>query len=174
MTRSGVTLAGGLRARVAREAAGVVVCALAAGLVLATILPSVTAQARLTIDSYYGFDRTYNSALRLVRVDMGLKVTEKDDKTGYFVFDYKSTDTGNKVSSGSFEFVRSSESDGPVRVVLQLPQMPQYEEQVLIDAFVHKLRQEYGDPPERLKPKAPPPAPPPGDGGPDGGDAEAP
>ena len=174
MTRSGVTLAGGLRARVAREAAGVVVCALAAGLVLATILPSVTAQARLTIDSYYGFDRTYNSALRLVRVDMGLKVTEKDDKTGYFVFDYKSTDTGNKVSSGSFEFVRSSESDGPV-----LRRPPASTDAAIRRAGAHRRvrsqrRQEYGDPPERLKPKAPPPAPPPGDGGPDGGDAEAP
>jgi hypothetical protein len=173
MTRSGATLAGGLRTRVARQAAAFVVCALAVGVALATILPSATADARSTIDSYYGFDRTYNSALRLVRVDMGLKVTEKDDKTGYFVFDYKSTDTGNKVSSGSFEFIRSSESDGPIRVVLQLPQMPQYEEQVLINAYVRKLRQEYGDPPERPKPKAPPP-PPAGDGGPDSGDAEAP
>jgi hypothetical protein len=173
MTRSGATLAGGLRTRVARQAAAFVVCALGVGVALATILPSATADARSTIDSYYGFDRTYNSALRLVRVDMGLKVTEKDDKTGYFVFDYKSTDTGNKVSSGSFEFIRSSESDGPIRVVLQLPQMPQYEEQVLINAYVRKLRQEYGDPPERPKPKAPPP-PPAGDGGPDSGDAEAP
>ena len=54
----------------------------------------------------------------------------------------------------------------PVRVVIQLPQMPRYHEQVLLDSLVRKMRQEYGDPPDR--PKTPPP-PPAIDGG---GDAE--
>jgi hypothetical protein len=133
------------------------------------------AEARSTLDSGYGFDRTYNTTLRFVRIDMGLKITEKDDKTGYIVFDYKSPDTGSKVSSGSIEFIRSSASDGSVRVVLQLAQMPQYEEQVFMSALVRKLRQEYGDPPER--PKAPPPSPspsPPSDAGADGAADAAP
>ena len=42
-------------------------------------------------------------------------------------------------------------------VVAQLPQMPRYHEQALLDSLAKKLRQEYGDPPAALK-KAPPDA----------------
>jgi hypothetical protein len=136
----------------------------------AIALASSWAEARSSFDSAYGFDRTYNAALRLVRIDLGLKVTEKDDQSGYLVFDYKSVDTGNKVSSGSMEFIRPHEPEGPVRVVVQLPQMPRYHEQVLVDALVRKMHQDYGEPPDHPKP---PPARPQGDAGADA-DAEAP
>jgi hypothetical protein len=132
---------------------------------LAIVLSTPVADARSSFDSAYGFDRTYNAALRLVRIDMGFKVTEKDDQSGYLMFEYRGSDTGPKATSGSMEFVRSREADGPVRVVIQLPQMPRYHEQVLLDSLVRKMRQEYGDPPDR--PKAPP-APPVVDGGGDG------
>jgi hypothetical protein len=148
------------------------VCGALVGLVSAALIAlAQPADARSTFDSAYGFDRTYNAALRLVRVDMGLKITEKDDKSGYFVFDYSSPESGNKVSSGSIQFVRSPEADAPIRVVVQLPAMPRSHEQVLVDSLVRKMRQDYGDPPER--PKQPVPAQPPGEGGTDGGeDAE--
>jgi hypothetical protein len=152
MTGSGARLGGGVW--------GLLAVALAVVLAVA-VLPTSSADARSTLESSYGFDRTYNCALRLIRIDLGLKITEKDDKTGYIVFDYKSTDTGNKTSSGSIEFIRSATSEGPVGVVLQLPQMPQYEEQVLVNALWRKLRQEYGDPPQRPKTPPPPPQPPP-------------
>ncbi len=149
--------------------------ALLCGLMLivlpAVALVSLPAEASSTFDSAYGYERTYNAALRLVRVDMGLKVTEKDDQSGYLVFDYKSTDTGNKVSSGSIEFIRPRESDGPVKVIVQLPAMPRYHEQVLVDSLVRKMRQEYGEPPERKPPRPAQPAPP-GDAG-DGGEPDA-
>ena len=140
------------------------------GLLTAALLALAwPAEARSTFDSAYGFDRTYNAALRLVHLDLGLKITEKDDKSGYFVFDYRSTDTGNKVSSGSIEFVRTADPAAPVRVVVQLPQMPRYHEQVLVDALARKLREDYGDPPAPPKPTATPPA----DAGADGSeDAE--
>jgi hypothetical protein len=142
------------------------------GLTMAAILPSPPAQARSAFESSYGFERTYNAALRLVRIDMGLKITEKDDKTGYLVFDYKAADMGNKISSGSIEFIRSKDSDGPVEVVVQLPQLPLSHERVLVDSLVRKMRQDYGDPPERPKP-APIQEKPAGDAGPDV-DAEVP
>ncbi|MFO0670455.1 MAG: hypothetical protein U0235_12640 [Polyangiaceae bacterium] len=37
---------------------------------------------------------------------MGLKVVEKDDAAGYLLFEYKSPESGTKVSSGSVELVR--------------------------------------------------------------------
>jgi hypothetical protein len=151
--------------RLSRAKLGITVAGLALPVTLAVMLASLSADARSAFDSGYGFERTYNAALRLVRIDLGLKVTEKDDRSGYIVFDYKSFDTGNKVSSGSMEFIRPPESDGPIRVVVQLPQMPRSHEQVLVDALVRKMRQDYGEPPDRPKQA---PAQPPSDAGTDG------
>lgn len=126
--------------------------ALAAGLGLAVaagiVCSSPEATAKASYESAYGYDRTWNAALRLVRVDMGLKVVEKDEGQGYLLFEYKSSESGSKPTSGSLELIRGRD-DGPVRVVVQLPQMPRYHEQVLVDALARKLRQEYGEPPAR-------------------------
>jgi hypothetical protein len=132
---------------------------------LAVVLSTPIADARSSFDSAYGFDRTYNAALRLVRIDMGFKVLEKDDQSGYIMFEYRGSDTGPKATNGSMEFIRPHEAGGPVGVVIQLPQMPRYHEQVLLDSLVRKMKQEYGDPPE--PPRAAPP-PPPVDAGADG------
>lgn len=124
-------------------------------------LPSAPANAKSAYDSAYGFDRTWNAGLRLVRVDLGLKVTEKDDSNGYLLFDYKSPESGQKAVPGSMEFIKGK--DGAVRVVVQIAAMPGYHEQVLVDSLSRKLRAEYGDPP-----KKPPLPSPPKDAGPDG------
>jgi hypothetical protein len=119
---------------------------------LLVLAPASPASAKSAYDSAYGFDRTWNAGLRLVRVDLGLKVTEKDDANGYLLFDYKSPESGQKPVPGSMEFIKGK--DGSVRVVVQIAQMPGYHEQVLVDNLQRKLRTEYGDPPK----KAPPPA----------------
>ncbi len=123
------------------------------------------ARAKSAYDSAYGFDRTWNAGLRLVRVDLALKVTEKDDQNGYLLFDYKSPESGKNTVPGSMEFIRGK--DGAVRVVVQIPQMPGYHEQVMVDSLQRKLRTEYGDPPKRpVEPKTPK------DAGPDGAPTE--
>ena len=109
------------------------------------------AGATASYESTYGFERTWNAAIRMVRVDMGFTVTEKDPQNGYLMFDYKSNEGSGKPTPGSVEFVRGSE-DQLVRVVVQLPQMPNYHEKVLLDSLVRKLRQEYGDPPVKARP----------------------
>jgi hypothetical protein len=113
--------------------------------------PAPSASARSAYDSSYGFDRTWNAGLRLVRVDLGLKVTEKDEANGYLLFDYRSPESSAKPCPGSMEFIKSKD-DGSVRVVVQIPQMPGYHEQVMIDSLARKLRTEYGDPPKRPTP----------------------
>jgi len=115
-----------------------------AGVVLATDEP---ASARSSYESTYGFERTWNAGLRLVRVDLQLKVTEKDDANGYLLFDYRSPESGPKAVPGSMEFVRNK--DGAVRVQVQIPQMPGYHEQVMVDQLQRKLRSEYGEAPPR-------------------------
>ncbi len=116
------------------------------------------ASAKATYESAYGFDRTWNAALRLVRVDMGMKVTERDEASGYLLFEYKSPESGGKPSNGSMEFLRR---DQQVNVVVQLPEMPQYHEQVMIDRLARKMRTEYGEAPK----SPPPPKPQPKDAG---------
>jgi hypothetical protein len=126
----------------------VVVSVLAALLAFAIVaLPSTPANAKSAYDSSYGFDRTWNAGLRLVRVDLGLKVTEKDDANGYLLFEYKSPESGMKAVPGSMEFIKGK--DGEVRVVVQITQMPGYHEQVMVDHLQRKLRTEYGDPPRK-------------------------
>lgn len=135
-------------------AGGVVTCAIT--------LTAPGANAKSTYESPYGYDRTWNAAVRMVVVDNSWKVSEKDKANGYLVFDYKSPSDG-KVSPGTLEFVRG-EDDYPVSVLAQLPQNPSYHEQRLLDELASKMRREYGDPPPHKRPQ---PAGP--DGGPDGG-----
>lgn len=141
-----------------------VVSVLAALVAMAAVaIPAGPASAKSAYESAYGFERTWNAGLRLVRVDLGLKVTEKDDANGYLLFDYKSPESGQKPVPGSMEFIKGR--DGGVRVVVQIAQMPGYHEQVLVDHLQRKLRNEYGDPP-----KKPPVPSTPRDAGPDAED----
>jgi hypothetical protein len=127
------------------------------------VLPLPDALARATFTSAYGFDRTWNAAVRFVRVDNGFRVNEKDDAGGYLLFEYVSSDSGGKPTPGSIEVIRSGEPGDPVQVVVQLPKMPSYHEQSMVAAFARKLKDELGDPPVRTK-RAPS-----NDDGPDGG-----
>jgi hypothetical protein len=147
--------------RSARAAACAAACA---GFLLGALTClSPGADAKSSYESPYGYDRTWNAALRLVRVDNGWKLTEKDEASGYLLFDYKSPEA-SKPSSGSLEVVRGKDGSSPVTVLVQLAQMPHYHEQVLLDALVAKMRREYGDPP--VPRRAPPTDSP--DGGEDG------
>jgi hypothetical protein len=134
----------------------------ALGVTAAIAITSTLADAKSNYESPYGYDRTWNAALRLVRVDNGWKVTEKDDANGYLLFDYKSPEN-SKVSPGTLELVRGRDVDGQetnVSVLVQLPEMPHYHEQVMLDQLASKMRREYGDPPEHKKkpPMVPPDA----------------
>lgn len=113
------------------------------------------AWAKATFDSRYTFEQTYNAALRLIRVDLGLKITERDPDAAYLLFDYKSAETGPRVVPGSIELVRSGDV---VKVVVQLSQMPRYHEQVIADSLAKKLEHDFGEPPKRKAPAPEPPA----------------
>jgi hypothetical protein len=129
-----------------RPSARVLLPALVAGSIAAGVtgvLGSRIVDAKTAFDSPYTLAQTYNAALRLVRVDLGMKVTERDPSAAYVMFDYKSGDNGQRTIPGSIEMLDSSHS---VKVIVQLSQMPRYHEQVLSDALRKKLRDEYGEP----------------------------
>ena len=66
----------------------------------AIVTTGKAASARADFDSAYGYDRTWNAAIRLVRVDLGFKITEQDQANGYLMFEYKSPEN-RKASPGS-------------------------------------------------------------------------
>jgi hypothetical protein len=119
-------------------------------------LRSEEACASVAYESPYTFEQTFGTALRLLRVDLGCKITEKDAVNGYLLFDYTSVESGKQIHHGSIEVVRGR--DG-AHVSVQLPALPRYHEQVIVDALVRKLPAEHGEPPARIKPASPPPPP---------------
>ena len=133
----------------------------------ALLVATAAAEAKSAYESPYGYQRTWNAALRLVRVDNGWKITEKDEASGYLLFEYSAPQIA-KSTPGSLELVKPQDPDGAVSVLVQLPQMPHYHEQVILDALASKMRHEYGDPPEH-RPVAPTAPPEPDGGAPDGG-----
>jgi hypothetical protein len=127
---------------------------LASGLALALLVfgGAPHASAKRQTEYRYPFDRVWNAALRMVRVDMRLAVTDRDEDAGYLLFDY--VDHGKRYA-GSFEFVKGERNQRPiVTAVAQVQGMPSYVEQMMLDKLEKKLRAELGDP---LEPVAPAP-----------------
>ena len=112
------------------------------------------ADAKSTWESPWSLEQTYNGATRLVRVDLGLKITEKDPQAAYLLFEYRNVESGKRATPGSIELTPSA--NGAVKVVVQLSDMPHYHEQVLVDRLAKKMREEYGEPPPRPKPRPAP------------------
>jgi hypothetical protein len=110
------------------------------------------ANASVAYESPYTFEQTFGTAFRLIRVDLSLKITEKDIENGYLLFDYTSPESGKQVHPGSIEVVRGRET---VHVAVQLPALPSYHEQMIVDALARKLVTEHGDPPKKNRPAPP-------------------
>jgi hypothetical protein len=114
---------------------------------LALVLPLLaagSAKARREQIYPYTFTRAWTTAVRLLRIDFASPITEKDKDSGYFLFDFSD---GNKQYPGSLELIRVQEgSVENVRVVVQIPALPGYVEQNLLDRLGRKLGQEYGSP----------------------------
>lgn len=120
-------------------------------LALAGAACAPAAYAKAAAESAQSYERAWNTAVRYVRVDQNLKVTEKDIEAGYVAFDYVSSDSAHATSPGTLELVRLD--GGKVRIVVQLSKMPRFHEDVFLQGVLKKLREDYGD-------SAPPPPPP--------------
>ena len=131
---------------------------------LAVLVWAGGAQAKRQETFAYPYARVWTSAVRMLRVDFNSPITEKDPDSGYFLFDFPES---GKSYAGSVEVVRVI--DGEVesaRVMVQLPGLPGYVEQMLLDRLGRKLGQEYGSPlaPKPAKPEPPRNKPKPGEG----------
>lgn len=122
-------------------------------LIVAGLLFAQSATARVGGDSEYSKAQTYSGALRYLRVDLGYEVVERDPDAAYLIFRYQPPGQNKSNATGTVEIV---DTDGHVKLFVQIPSMPEYHERVLRDGLVRKLHDEYGVPPR--KPAPPPPS----------------
>jgi len=128
----------------------------AAILMTFALLTPATSQAKKTADFRHTYDQVWGAAIRLIRVDQGYAIKDRDQAVGYFLFDYR--DDG-RTYPGSVELVRiEDQGGGPIRAVVQIPAMPSYIERMLLDKLKKKLTDEYGEaaPPPKKPAKEPP------------------
>lgn len=102
-------------------------------------------------EHHYRFEQVWGSAVRLIRVDMGFPIREKDPDIGYVVFDY--VDSDGEKSPASIEVLspREGRREG-IRVVVKTPQQPGYVEIRILDKLKKKLYEEHGEPREAAPP----------------------
>lgn len=109
------------------------------------------AAARTAATVPYPIADVFPTAVRFLRIDRGYTVREKDEPSGYVLFEYAD---GARTHKGSLELVRVTDGDGrdATRVVFTLPDLPRHHEQVLVDKLAAKLRDERGTPPPPKRP----------------------
>jgi hypothetical protein len=108
------------------------------------------ASARSEAEVTYSREQAFSAALRYLRVDLAYEVTEKDPDAAYLLFSFPAPELEQKSANGSIEVVQTERS---VRLLVSLPQLPAYREDVLKSGLLQKLRTEYGEPPRREKEK---------------------
>jgi len=122
---------------------------------LALLVPE-GAGARRSDAHAYRFEQVWSSVIRLLRVDYGFPVRDRDRDIGFLLFDY--TDRGRS-HPGSLELVPFEADNGQpqIRVTLSIPAMPAYVERMVLDKLSRKLREDHGEPlrPPRARPTPP-------------------
>lgn len=120
---------------------------------------SVAAEAKNARTFDYRYDSIWSSTIRMLRVDRGYEVTDKDRDNGYILFVFPGSGAVKKCPA-SLEIVAFVDERGyrRRRVQLSIAHQPSYVEVSVLDALERKLHDEHGDPPpaQRDEPKAPP------------------
>jgi hypothetical protein len=112
------------------------------------------AQARSTAVLSYPLTDVWSTAVRFVRVDRGYTVREKDEESGYILFDMTE---GAKTYKASLELIRATDDQGrdATRAAFSIPDLPRHFETMLLDKLSTKVREERGSPAPPV-PKRPP------------------
>jgi len=107
----------------------------------------------------YSYSVVWSAAIRLIRVDAGYEVRDRDKDSGYILFVFPGSGSVKRCA-GSLELVRLAEGDGArgVRLQLSIAHQPSYIELQLLDKLEQKLEREQGrpPPPKHKRPPKPP------------------
>ena len=109
------------------------------------------AEARATGEYTYRYEQLWQTTVRLLRVDLGCQITDRDDEIGFLMFEYPGA--GGRTHGGSVELVRSTDANGVerVRVSVTIAAMPSYVEHHVLTRLERKLREDFGLAP-RIRP----------------------
>ena len=108
---------------------------------LAMLLAPQSADARVETEFRYPFAQLWAATIRLLRVDHGFPIHDRDATTGFILFNYEER---GRESPGSVELVRG---EAGVRITIQVPSLPSYVSRMLLDRLTRKLRADFGDQP---------------------------
>jgi len=106
-----------------------------------------TAEARAATEFRYPYEQLWGATIRLLRVDHGFPIRDRDEGSGFILFDYQ--ERGNE-ASGSVELIRVNDGSG-VRITIQVPSLPSYVSRMLLDRLTRKLRADFGDQPSNRR-----------------------
>jgi hypothetical protein len=129
---------------------------LASSVLFLVLVHAPDARARSQRNLPYRADQTWTTAVRLLRVDMGFEIVERDQEARFIIFTYRQ---GNQNCTATLEIAERLSELGieGVSVVVSVPAMPTYIELHLIDELERKLRTEVGIPIHLTPPEPPPP-----------------
>lgn len=127
------------------------IAALSVGTFLLAI-PHRTALARVESILAYPMTDVWPSAIRFLRIDRGYTIKEKDDATGYVLFELTE---GGRTYRGAMEFIFARDPDGrnATKLFVQIPELPRRFEQGVLEKLVGKIRDDHGLPPPPAAPK---------------------
>lgn len=106
------------------------------------------ALAKTSHDSPYTYQQVFGTALRLLKVDLGHEVSELNPEWGYILFVYVDSESGERKNRGAITFVKAERE---VSVAVEIPEMPAYHEELLLQKLRFKLHKEHGEPPPAPK-----------------------
>ncbi|MCB9667291.1 MAG: hypothetical protein H6715_04115 [Myxococcales bacterium] len=114
-------------------------------IVTAVLLLTYQAHARTGSAIEYRYDQVWSATIRLVRVDLRMAIDEQDKDLGFVLFQYRE---GKREFPGSIEVIEEKDDGGKrtIQAVVQIPGMPSYVEQVMLNQLKKKLKDDYGPP----------------------------
>ena len=131
--------------------------ALSRSVLVCLLLVPAAAFAKHKSEFVHTYEQVWGSAVRMIRVDYGFPIRDRDEEIGFILFEYKD---GERKYPGSMEIVRIEQDGRPaIRVVTQINGMPKYVERMMLDKLKLKLRTDFGVPIDKpIKKPAEPPA----------------
>jgi hypothetical protein len=108
------------------------------------LLVTGRAEARASAEYTYRYDQLWQATVRLLRVELGCQITDRDDDIGYVMFEYPGA--AGRTHGGSAELVRSTDANGVerVRVTITISAMPSYVEHHVLTRLERKMREDFG------------------------------
>jgi hypothetical protein len=121
--------------------------AIAMVLGLLTASPAL-AKSERSLD--YSYKAVWSTAIRLIRVDRGYPVSDKDKDNGYILFVFPGKGSVKKCAA-SLELVpaKNSQGEAQIKLKLRIQHQPSWVELQFLDHLERKLRSEQGPPPPR-------------------------